>query len=80
MTRQIAADGYENGAPTNSIWEFTGDRIIVRDSGPGGAMRIKVDDAHSPAHIELTIEADSESGLGLLSNSSHRYVATLARR
>lgn len=52
LTRQIAADGDEEATPGRSIWEFKGDRIIVRDGGPGGAMLIQVDESQSPVHGE----------------------------
>ena len=79
LTRQIAADGDEEGTPGRSIWEFKGDRIIVRDGGPGGAMLIQVDESQSPVHVDLLIETDEESGLGLLSVEGDTLILCLGK-
>jgi serine/threonine protein kinase len=67
LTRQIPPDGDESITPDKAVWEFKGDRIIVRDDGPGSAMLIEVDDTQSPVHVKLTNEIDEVSGLGLMS-------------
>lgn len=80
LTRQIAADGDEEATPGRSVWEFNGDRIIVRDDGPGGALLIKVDESHSPVHVEAVIETDEESGLGLLKVEGDKLLLALGKR
>ena len=80
LTRQIAEDGDETATPSLSIWEFKGDRIIVRDEGPGGALLIKVDESHSPVHVEMVIETDEESGLGLLKVEGDKLLLALGKR
>ncbi len=79
LSRQIAADGDES-MPSLSVWEFKGDRVIVRDGGPGGAMLIEVDDSQSPVHVKMTIEIDKESGLGLLSLEGDKVILCLGKR
>ncbi len=80
LTRQIAADGDEEGTPGRSIWEFKGDRIVVRDGGPGGTMLIQVDESHSPVHVDLSLETEDESGLGLLSVEMDKLTLCLGKR
>ncbi len=77
LTRQIAADGDESNAPAIAIWEFQGDRIIVRDGGPGGSMLIQVDDQTTPVQVNLSLETDDESGLGLLSVEGDKLILCL---
>ncbi len=77
LTRQIAADGDESITPANSIWEFKGEHVVVRDGGPGAALLIKVDESHSPVHVEVVIETDEESGLGLLSVEGDKLILCL---
>jgi|GEM_PF-2581941 len=77
LTHQIAADGDESITPTNAIWEFKGDRIIVRDGGPGGSMMIQVEDKLIPMHVDVSLETDDESGLGLLSIEGDKLVLCL---
>ncbi len=67
LTRQIADDGDEKSTPARAIWEFNGNRIIVTDGGPGGVMLIELDESHSPVHVDVTLEGEDQSGLGLLS-------------
>ncbi|MBL8817848.1 MAG: serine/threonine protein kinase [Planctomyces sp.] len=80
LLRQIDADGAESGTPAKAVWEFQGNRIVVRDSGPGGTMLIEVDDSHSPAHIKVALETESESGLGLLSVENDKLIICLGTR
>lgn len=79
LTRQIAPNGDEGGMPKQSIWEFKGDRIIVRDGGPGGALLIEVDDSQSPANVKFTIEIDEESGLGLVSVDGDKAIFSIGK-
>lgn len=80
LSRQIAEDGHESGMPSQSVWEFKGDRVIVRDGGPGGAMLIEVDDSQSPVHVKMTIETVEESGLGLLGLEGDKVILCLGKR
>ncbi len=80
LSRQIAGDGHESGMPSLSVWEFKGDRVIVRDGGPGGAMLIEVDDSQSPVHVKMTIETVEESGLGLLSLEGDKVILCLGKK
>ena len=79
-TRQIATDGDESITPASAIWEFKGDRIIVRDGGPSGAMLLTIDDSHSPVHVDVSHEIDDESGLGLLSIEGDKLIFCLGER
>ncbi len=80
LSRQIAPDGDESSMPSQSVWEFQGDRYIVRDGGPGGAGLIEVDDSQSPVHVKLSIETDEESGLGLMSVDGDKAIFCMGQR
>ncbi len=79
LTRQIDPSGDESGVPAKARWEFKGDRIIVREGGPGGAMLIEVDDSHSPIPVKLTLEAEDEIGLGLMSVEGDKAIFCLGK-
>ncbi len=79
LSRQIAEDGHES-MPPSLYGNSKVTASIVRDSGPGGAMLIEVDDSQSPVHVKMTIEIDEESGLGLLSLEGDKVILCLGKR
>jgi len=79
LTRLIDPSGAESGVPAKAVWEFKGDRIIVHDGGPGGAMLIEVDDSQSPILMKMTLEAEDEIGLGLMSVEGDKVIFCLGK-
>lgn len=52
----------------------------MKDGGPGGVMRIELDESHSPVHVDVAIEGSDESGLGLLSVQADKFTVCLGER
>ena len=77
LLRQIDHDGSKRSMPSQTVWEFKGNRYVAGYSGPAGL--IDVDDSQSPVHVKWTILNDRRSGLGLLSIEGDKAVFCMGK-